>query len=110
MTYHGPFFSSSRLLALGVVALSGLLSSCASMPDAQAQQTAYSKECKIVLVDSASQEIHGYATLGREKYQANTPTEQDLAVAGVGKAQVFQPQFRTGVREPNTVAQARRDC
>jgi hypothetical protein len=110
MSYDRSFSSSSCVLAVGAIALSGLLSSCASMPDAQAPQTAYSKECKIVLVDSASQEIHGYATLGRQKFEANTPTEQDLAIAGVGRAQVFQPEFRTGVREPNTVAQARRDC
>jgi hypothetical protein len=108
MTRYRPHYSC--IVAFAGIAASGLLASCANMPDSQTLQTADRKECKIVLVDSASQEIHGYATLGRQKYEANTPTEQDLAIAGVGKAQVFHPQFRNGVREPNTVAQARRDC
>ena len=100
----------SCVLALAGIAASGLLAGCAAMPDAQAQQTAANTECKIVLVDSASQEIHGYATLGREKYQENTQTEKDLAIAGVGKAQVLNQRFRSGVNEPNTVAQSRRGC
>ena len=93
-------------LAIGV---SALMAGCATMPD-QVQQASYpSKECKIVLIDSASQEIRAYAG-DRQKDYANTSTEQAYAVGQVGKAQVLNPRFRTGHNEPNTIAQARNDC
>jgi hypothetical protein len=78
------------------------------MPD-QVQGSYPSKDCKIVLVDSASQEIRAYVG-DPQKDDANTSTEQAYAVGQVGKAQVFNPRFRTGHNEPNTIAQARKDC
>ena len=93
-----------------VIGIGALIAGCAAMPD-QVQQASYpSKECKIVLVDSASQEIRGYSDTRGQKSEPNTPAEQAFAVGQVGKAQVFNPRFRTGHNEPNAIAQARNDC
>ena len=81
------------------------------MPD-QAHQTGYaSPECKIVLIDSASQEIRAYnSDLHGNQYRPNTATEQAYAVGQIGKQQALNPRFRTGHNEPNNIAQARTDC
>lgn len=99
---------SSVFLAVGAGAL---LSACATLPE-QAQQTSYtSPKCKIVLIDSASQEIRAYnSDLRGGRYQANTPTEQAYAVGQIGKQQALNPRFRMGHNEPNSIAQAQKDC
>ncbi|HEY2864259.1 MAG TPA: hypothetical protein VGK37_11630 [Casimicrobiaceae bacterium] len=93
-------------LAIGAAVL---LSACSTMPD-QAQQTA-STECKIVLIDSASQEIRAYnSDIRSGRYQPNSPIEKTEATGGIGKAQVQNPRFRMGHNEPNNIAQAQKDC
>ena len=98
-------------LVIGTIAVTAFVTGCAAMPD-QMQQASYpSKECKIVLIDSASKEIRAYnSDMHRQKDEANTATEQAYAVGQVGKAQVLNPRFRMGHNEPNTIAQARNDC
>ena len=93
------------LLAAGAAAL---LPGCATMPD----QASYTPaECKIVLVDSASQEIRAYnSDMHDGRYKPNTSTEQAEASAAIGKQQALQPRFRMGHNEPNNIAQAQKDC
>ncbi|MGH8315918.1 MAG: hypothetical protein ACRETU_12295 [Steroidobacterales bacterium] len=94
--------------AVGALAF---LAGCATMPD-QTQQASYaSPGCKIVLVDSASQEIRAYnSDLHSGQYRPNTPTEQAYAVGQIGKQQALNPRFRMGHNEPNNIAQAHNDC
>jgi hypothetical protein len=104
----GAAMKLSRILpAVGALAL---LAGCATMPD-QAQQSYASAGCKIVLIDSASQEIRAYnSDMHGGTYRPNTPTEQTYAVGQVGKQQALNPRFRMGHNEPNAIAQARNDC
>lgn len=95
----------SVFLAAGA---SALLLACATMPD----QASYApSECKVVLIDSASQEIRAYnSDLHDGRYKANTSTEQAEASAAIGKQQALRPSFRMGHNEPNPIAQAQKDC
>ena len=87
------------------------LSGCAAMPEQTQQIGDASKQCKIVLVDTASQSIRAYTSdMHARQVESNTPAEQAYAVGQVGKAQVFNPRFRMGHNEPNNIAQARNDC
>ena len=96
------------LLAVGV---SVLLSACATMPDSGQGANYASTGCKIVLIDSASQEIRAYnSDMHGGQYQPNTSTEQAVATGEIGKQQVLNPRFRMGHNEPNNIAQAQKDC
>lgn len=96
---------SQSIPALAVAAGATLLAGCASLPEQQAQQTAYSTQCKIVLVDTASQEISGYV---RDTYKAGAPDnsklEQTYAVNKVGRI------ASRNTRTPNIFSDAWRGC
>jgi hypothetical protein len=94
-----------------VVGASVLLSACATMPDSAQQANYASTGCKIVLIDSASQEIRAYnSDMHGGRYQPNTSIEQAEATGAIGKQQAIRPGFRMGHNEPNNIAQAQKDC
>ena len=99
---------SRGLLAIGA---SVLLSACATMPDPAQQANYASTKCKIVGIDSASQEIRAYnSDMHGRQYEPNTSIEQAEATAAIGKQQALNPRFRMGHNEPNNIAQAQKDC
>ncbi len=99
----------NRFTGLLAVGVSVLLSACATMPDPGPSYA--SAGCKIVLIDSASQEIRAYnSDMHGGRYQPNTSIEQAEATGAIGKQQAIRPGFRMGHNEPNNIAQAQKDC
>jgi hypothetical protein len=102
--------SCHRLLIYAALGATGVLGGCATTPDQT--QTAYdSQGCKIVLIDSASQEISAYnSDMHKHKSgYAQSQIEQNYADAKVGDAQNKDRrlQFKG---TPNAMTDARRGC
>jgi hypothetical protein len=85
-----------------------ILAGCAGMPD-QAQDTAYTYGCKVVVIDTASKEIGAYNSDIHKKPLVNEPIEQ---TEGLGKLGNIQNRDRRllGRGSPNTMDDAQRGC
>ncbi len=97
-----------RLLVYAALGATGALGGCANMPDQT--QTASTQGCKIVLIDSASQEIAAYnSDMHRGRYAPNNQTEQNYADAKVGDSQNKDRRLEFK-GTPNAMSDARRGC